>query len=311
MSPSRLPHLCHSTLIRMRSVRPPRPQALIAVVKRQWRGKAWWQEAGTAALLFGLLLLIALGLQKLWLETPWQHTSSVGDRWSGWLQQWASAAFVAIALLLPLSGVTLGAYAQPAAVETVDFKASLLTGLTPFELLLGRLFAQLRLPLLCWLCSLLFWSYLQRAFHPLPDVHMLAILKAHVALLSTLFLFASIGCLAAGKASPGRSITRSLIVGYLLFFLLITDLFVFNPVLNTLQNPTDFFVALLFMNPVVAVTTPIKFDLLRTQWVYDHTSAPDYPFQYPSWLHQGLVFFGITLLLLLIAQKRCAKAYFS
>jgi hypothetical protein len=297
--------------IRIRSLRPPRLQALIAVARRQWRGRAWWWEAGTTVLIFGLFLLIALGLQKIWLETPWQHTSSTGDRWGHWLQQWASAAFVAAAVLLPLSGATLGAYAQPAAVETSDFKATLLTGLTPFELLTGRLFARLRVPILCWLCSLLFWSYLQNALHPLPDVHMLSLLKAHLVLLSTLLLFAALGCLGSGKSSPGRSTTRGLIIGYMLFFLLTIDLFLFNPILNTMQNPTSSIVALLFMNPVVAVTTPIKFDLLRTQWVYDHTIAPDYPFQYPHWPYQMLVFLGLTLLLLLIAQKRCAKAYLS
>ncbi|HLI49018.1 MAG TPA: hypothetical protein VKV18_10055 [Chthonomonas sp.] len=297
--------------IRIRSLRFPRFQALVAVVKRQWRGRAWWWEVSTALLLFGLFLLIAVGLQKTWLETPWQHTSSTGDRWGHWLQQWASAAFVASAVLLPLSGVTLGAYAQPAAIETSDFKAALLTDLTPFELLAGRLFARLRVPVLCWLCSLLFWSCLQGVLHPLPDIRIFGVLKAHLILLSTLFLFGAIGCLVSGKSSPGRSTTRSLIVGYTLFLLLTTDLFLFNPILNTMQNPTSSIVMLLFMNPVVAVTTPIKFDLLRTQWVYDHTIAPDYPFQYPRWPYQMLVFLGLTLLLLLIAQKRCAKAYLS
>lgn len=296
-------------LAKMQSIKLPRPYALIVVAHRQWRGRAWYWEVSTALLLFASLLLLAVALQKIWLQTPWQHTSSTGDRWGTWLQQWISAAFVAEAFVLPLSGVVLGAYTQPAPQETSEIKATLLTNLTPSELLAGRLLARLRIPLLCWLCSLLFWSLVQEFIHPLPDVQIVDVAKAHVVLLSALLMFASIGCLIAGKTSPGRSPIRSLLGGYLLFLLLITSLFLANPLLNQMQDPTSAIVWLLFFNPIVAVTAPIKFDLLRTKWVYDHTLAPDYPFQYPSWIYQALAFLIITSIAFFIAQKRFTKAY--
>lgn len=288
----------------MVSIKLPHPNAIRTVVQRCGRGRPWWMEYAAVLLIFALLLLGTYAFQNIWLLPQWHHTSSEGDRLGQWLQRWFSAFLVAEALLFPLAGLLLGAYSQPTALEAEELRGALLTDITALELTIGRFLARLRPLIILLVLSFLVSAFAENRFHVLQDGNVLSILQAYVALFVTALFFSALGYLFAGKNRPGRDALRATLIGLLLYVLLVGGIFFANPWLEYMENPTHTIELILTANPIVVVTSPIKFDLLRTQWVYEHTIAPDYPFLYPSWELQSLLFsLGATIAILLTSYR--------
>jgi hypothetical protein len=91
--------------------------------------------------------------------------------------------------------------------------------------------------------------------------------------------------------------------------LCLISLFLVEPLLKRMTKPALLIETTLLINPVAAVSTAFGMDILRTNWIYDHTSAPEYLFAYPNPLLSALVFVCMTIAVLMLAAVRLRRAY--
>ena len=62
--------------------------------------------------------------------------------------------------------------------------------------------------------------------------------------------------------------------------------------------------------PAAAVTTALQFDVLRSSdWIYNRTVAPEYPFAYPAPLTSAGLFLFVSVVALSISALRLRRAY--
>ena len=82
-----------------------------------------------------------------------------------------------------------------------------------------------------------------------------------------------------------------------------------NPLLQRMDKPVRLIEGALLLNPLSAVSTVLNLDILRTEWVYTRTVAPEFPFLYPSAVASFAVFFLIGLGALALSAIRLRRAY--
>lgn len=270
------------------------------VFRRQRRGRrSGWELLGALGLL-ALLLAIAAGIQSLFFG----QVSVYSNNEVRLLLRWLTTETIAAALLLPCAGAILGAGAVPGSAEREAIQALLLTHLTAWDIVTGRLLAALRIPFCVLGISLIAWMTAQCAFHFSPGslAGLGPILAAHGVLLATLLMSGATGFLCALRSRPGRSWERGALLSLSLSVLCVFGLFALNAPIRRMDNPTALIEAALLINPVTGVSAALNKDILRVPWIYQRTEAPEYPFLYPP----PLATTGVLTLIALGAQTAAA-----
>jgi hypothetical protein len=135
------------------------------------------------------------------------------------------------------------------------------------------------------------------------------ILETHGLVFAACLMTASVALLFALNRRPGRNVLRGAFWATDVWALCLTGLFLVEAQLKRMTKPALLIETTLLINPVAAVSTAFGMDILRTNWVYDHTSAPEYLFAYPNPLLSASVFVCIAIALLMLAAIRLRRAY--
>jgi len=258
----------------------------------QRRGREWMG----VLLLLVLLLAIAVGLQSLFFG----QVSVYSNNEVRFLLRWLTTETIAAALLLPCAGAILGAGAVPVSAEREAVQALLLTQLSAWEIVAGRLLAALWIPFCVLGVSLLTWLAVQGGYHFTSGSvgGARAILEAHLVLLATLLMSGATGFLCALRGRPGRSWERGAILSLSLSLICLFGLFTLNRPIRRMDNPAPLIEAALVINPISGISAALDKDILRVPWIYNRTEAPGYAYYYPV----PLITTGVLLLIALGAQ---------
>lgn len=274
--------------------------------RRLRRRRLIWDLLGALGLL-GLLLAIAAGLQSLFFGM----VSVYSNNEIRFLLRWLTTETVAAALLLPCAGAILGSGAVPVSSKREVIQGLLLTSLTAWDIVVGRLLAALWTPF-CVLCvSLITWLIAQAKYHFLPDNigGARGLLAAHLVLLAMLLMSGSVGFLFALRIRPGRSWERGALLSVSLSAVCLFGLFALNGPIRRMNDPTRLIEAALIINPISGVCAALDKDILRVPWIYNRTQAPEYPFYYPVPLATTSVLLTIMLGALTTATLVFRRAY--
>jgi len=256
------------------------PLSGVALVFRsRRRGQRFGRELLGILLLLALLLVIAIGLQSLFFG----RISVYSNNEVRFLLRWLTTETIAAALLLPCAGAILGAGAVPVSAEREAIQALLLTHLTAWDIVVGRLLAALRIPLCVLGVSLLVWLAAQAGYHFTSGSvgGARAILEAHLVLLATLLMSGATGFLCALRSRPGRSWERGAILSLSLSLICLFGLFTLNRPIRRMDNPTILIEAALIINPISGISAALDKDILRVPWIYNRTEATGYAYYYP------------------------------
>ncbi len=283
------------------------PLSGVAVVlRRQMRSRRVWRDLAWAGVLLGVLLALSAVLQVTWAQVS-IYSGSAPRFLLRWLTMGAAGAAF---LLLPCAAV-LGAGAAPSSVEREATLSALMTRLTAFDICAGRLLAglwPLEAALLAscalWMAAQLGWGFVPGALHGLGPI-----LAAHLVLLCAVFMIGAVGFLFALRGRSGRLWGRGAAAALLLVAFCLTAIFLSEPQIRRRDDPTRLIEGALLLNPVAAVATALDLDVLRTNWLYDHTSAPEYPFTYPAPLASAGLFAAIGAAALGGAAFRLRRSY--
>jgi hypothetical protein len=88
-----------------------------------------------------------------------------------------------------------------------------------------------------------------------------------------------------------------------------TALFLVNPSVQTIEDPSRLVEVTLLINPVSAVETALGRDILHTGWIYEHSRAADYLTSYPPPIVSAGIFLTIGLIAHALAVIRLRRAY--
>lgn len=274
------------------------------VARRYLRGSSIWQEAVWAAVCLGAVTLSANAIQKAWFG----DLDSAGDRAAVLLTRWMVASLVAMVVVLPIFGAIMAPAAIPAQHELEATQAEVLAGLSGSTIVLGRLLACLRPLLLIILMSIVLWSAIEVSYHPLAYGSWLNVVQAHLVVLAALCTVSAVAVLVSSKRSGGRSWWRGTFGGMLVFMTGVLALFTLNGWLASAQNPVPVIQRILVFNPVTAVCTSLNFDLLRVNWIYGRTIAPEFDFRYPGVWKTTSALFLLCALAVTVAGLRVDRA---
>lgn len=82
-----------------------------------------------------------------------------------------------------------------------------------------------------------------------------------------------------------------------------------NPQIQRMENPVRLIEGTLLVNPLCAVTTSYKLDLLRTRWLYSRSNASEFAFEYPPPLASAALFLGVALATQGLTALRLQRLY--
>lgn len=278
------------------SIRRERRWPLVGVAlvfRRQRRARRLlWELMGALGLL-ALLLAMAAGLQNLFFGRLTVYSNNEVR----FLLRWLTTETIAAALLLPCAGSLLGAGAAPVSAEREAIQALLLTRLSAWDIVTGRLLAALWMPFCLLGASLGVWVAVAFRFRFLPENigGVRALLAAHLVLFAMLVMSGAVGFLFALRKRPGRAWERGALLSLSLSLVCLFGLFTLNGPMRRMQDPTRLIEAALIINPISGVSAALDKDILRVPWIYNRTEAPEYPFYYPVPLATAGVLLGIAL----------------
>lgn len=283
------------------------PLAGVATVFRKQRRRR--QARGDLAVVGVLLACIAI-LTAL-LQRQWPQGGEYFGSAPDFLARCLTASLVSAALVFLTGATVLGAVAAPSTAERETTQAALLTRLTALDLSAGLLLAALW-PLFCMLLiSCGFWGIVATV-RPLASGggHGIgSILVAHLVLFCGVYMNGALGLLFALRRSPGRSWGRGAGVALAWTVLCVTGILLVNRQIQRMDDPTRLIEGTLVINPVTAVATAFDLDLLRTELLYAHTDAHDFPFVYPAPLASAGLFALLGLAAQGLSTFRLRRAY--
>jgi hypothetical protein len=276
------------------------------VFRWRMRGRNAWRDLIWAGVLLVALLVSSALLQKVWAQVS-VYSGAPPEFLLRWLTMGAAGA---VFIFLPCAAI-LGAQAVPTTAEFEQTQSALLSRLTALDLCAGRLLATLWPLLSATLASCAFWLAAQLVwrFAPGAGKGYGAIFVVHLSLLCAVFMVGSIGFLFAQKRRPGRVWGAGASVAVLWTAFCVTALFLAEPLIRRQNDPQRLIETTLILNPVVAVTTALESDILRTPYLYERTSAPEYLFTYPAPLASSALFLTLGLVALVFAALRLRRAY--
>ncbi len=279
----------------------------ILVFRRQMRKRNAVRDLVSSVVLSVLSLGLAALLQQYWTKLGFYDSTE-----ESLLSRLFLLTLLSQSVIFPMWAIFLGANAAPERTEFVDTQSALLSRLTGFEICLGRLLASLwivasalLLSLAFWLTAQLGWKFSPEAWKPFA----VQLFGAHTIVLLASVALGSVGLLIAIIRRPGRNILRGTFWASSLAIICYSGLFLVEPIIKKMPTPRLLIESTLLVNPIVAVSTLKGMDILRTDWVYDHTSAPETLFYYPSPLWSAVLLAVVAELALHFAAYRLRVAY--
>lgn len=260
-------------------------------------------------LIFALLVLnlVISGLLQGFTAPNREYTGELPRFLLRWLTMGAAGAAL---IYLPFAAV-MGAFAAPTAARRDEIQSALMTRLSALDICAGGLIAGMWPLFFALLLSCAFWIAAQVAMHILPDrsAGVWSILLAHISIAAASFATCSISFLFSIRHLPGRHWGRGSSFGLIWTGLSVLSLFMIEPILSKWKDPSLLIDGALLINPVSASASSLNVDILRFAWLYEHTSAHDYPFMYPSPIYSVIVFSSVGLAMLGISALRLRRAY--
>ncbi len=279
----------------------------ILVFRRKMRQRDAVRDLAGSIVLFALSLGLAAWLQQYWSKLGFYDSTE-----ESLLARLFTLTLLSQAVIFPLCAVFQGVTATPERSEFTDTQSALLSRLTGFEICLGRLLASLWIVVSASLLSLAFFLTAQLGWRFSPEEwksFAVQLFAAHAIILLASLAFGSIGLLIAINRRPGRNILRGTFWASSLAIVCYSGLFLVEPLIKKMQMPRLLIEFTLLINPIVSVSTLKGMDILRTNWVYDHTSAPETLFYYPAPLWAAILFAVLAELALHLAAYRLRVAY--
>ena len=277
------------------------------VFTRQLRARCAVRDLIWMVILVACQHSLAVGLQ--FALVPMQeynaHSALLAQR------ELTTACVTGTLLYMPLAAV-LGALACPSESRFEETQSLLLTRLTAVDLCVGRLLAWMWPVISAILASCALSLMIQVGWRPILPSSVygyLSIGMMHIVLLTAALCFSAIALLFAIRRRPGRAPARGLFAGVAAATLAIGGLFLANSIIPRMDNPAGLINSLLLINPAVAASTSLHVDVLRLNWVYDHTESTAYPFMYPNPVASCSLFMGISLGATGLAAIRLRNAY--
>jgi hypothetical protein len=156
--------------------------------------------------------------------------------------------------------------------------------------------------------SMALWTAIEVAYHPLAYGSWLNVVQAQLVVLAALCTVSAVAALVSSRGNGGRSWWRGTFGGMLVFMTGVLVLFTLNGWLANAQNPIPVIQRILVFNPVTAVCTSLNFDLLRVNWIYGRTIAPEFDFRYPGVWSTNIALFLICAVAVSVAGLRVDRA---
>ena len=288
--------------------RRPWPLSGVAIVfLRQMRSRSAWRDLLSIVLNLIALLVLAAALQSVWLSVRTEYSNDIPR----FLLRWQITLMAGASLLLLPCAAIIGAWAVPPSVEFEATQTALITRLTAFDLCAGRLLAGLWVLLASLLASCAFWliANMITPFTPGGAHDFGPIFSAHFVLLAAVGMIGAIGFLCGLRRKPGRNWGRGTGIALTVAVFCTTAVLLANPLIVRQNEPGRLIEASLLINPVSATTIAFKLDILRTHWLYGHSDAHDYPFNYPAPLATAGLYSLVTLGALALSAVRLRHAY--
>lgn len=218
---------------------------------------------------------------------------------------------IAIPFIFLLLAAVFGAMAAPNSAQSYGVQSQLLTRLTAVDICAGRLFAALWVPILTLTLSCVLWLFAQgiwRFVHVTDNgvaPVLLMFLIQFLALIST----GALSMLFALTRKPASNWGRGALIGAGWSMFSLSGILLCNDVLRRMEDPTRIINGLLLINPATTAASALNHDILRRNWIYERTIAPQYLFSYPG-VWQSVLFFGILAIFALgAASWRLRRAY--
>lgn len=279
----------------------------VLVFRRRMRQRNAVQDLAGAFVVFACVLGLAAWLQIYWVKLGFYDSNE-----ESLLSRLFVLSLLSLAFVVPVCATFAGATAAPESAEFMETQSALLSRLTGFEICFGRLLASVWILIAAILFSLAFWLTTQLGWRFAPigwEAFTVQLFAAHLLAFLAALSFGSVSLLIAINRRPGRNILRGTFWASDAAIVCYSGLFLLESLIKKMPAPRFVIEFALLLNPIVAVSTLKEMDILRTNWVYDHTSAPEYLFYYPAPLWSGVIFVVLTLLGLFLSAYRLRIAY--
>ncbi len=251
---------------------------LVAVIRREWRGRRISFDIFYALALFGTLLVSTHLLGDALLR----GLTESGDRVGTILRRWMITSTLTLGVLLPASGSMLGAAAVYTREERHAVEAYLLASIPIHAIFLGKFIVGLRPSLSLWMLWNLFWILVQILFHHPLGIKTEDFLWTSICLLISLVSFSSLATAGASSRKFRSYWLRGSLVSLSCLFLVVSDVLLAEHRISLENNPVQLIQNLLTINPIAVLCKPLHFDLFRTDWLYAHSSVAEFGYHYPS-----------------------------
>ncbi len=250
-------------------------RSLALVIRQQQRRRRFRYDALWALAAAVLLAAAAWAMRSQLLSSPYNP----GDAASTVLLRMLVCTTTASALFLPLFAALLAPAALPLQEEKRTVEEQIMAGIGMSQILGARLLAALRPILLLWLLLVLLWGGFQLYWHIAPSLQ--ALLFSQFQLLCGISAASCTALLCAASGKGKRHWGRGSSMAAAVHLLLCTGLLLAEQKISQSSNPVRLIEGLLAVNPVMAACSPLQFDLLRTPWLYLHSSAAEFEFHTP------------------------------
>jgi len=150
--------------------------------------------------------------------------------------------------------------------------------LTTTEILFGKLIGLEFYNLIFLVLSFLISSVIATIFW--KNISLLAILKIHIILLIYLY---SCGALGVCCSAICRNAFYATELAYSILAIFISNIVLIEPLIRWGCNSSIMIRLALHTNPFVSVSTALKYDIFRTEYLYNLSPVASYAYVYPKW----------------------------
>ncbi len=218
---------------------------------------------------------------------------------------------ITIPFIFLLLSAIFGALSAPNSAQSHEVQSQLLTRLTAFDICAGRLLAALWVPIFSltiscslWLSAQGVWRFVHVTNNGVGPV-LLMFLTQFLAIFST----GALSMLFALTRKPASNWGRGALIGAGWSLFSLSGILLCNAGLRRMDDPVRLINALLLINPATTAASALNHDILRRDWIYERTIAPQYLFSYPV-VWQSVLFFGVMAFFALgAASWRLRRAY--
>jgi hypothetical protein len=142
---------------------------------------------------------------------------------------------------------------------------------------------------------------------PRNPIWIIKLAQVHLQLIAIVILF---GCLTNFFSQLfGRRYPFSAHISYLIMALLVSSVYLSKFIIDQFDEPSRFISVLLHLNPIIAISSTLGYDILRSRYIYELSPIPMYRFIYPSW-HVTFLLYMVLAICLFGMALWCFKRSF-